>query len=145
MGDALDFDRYETAIGRLILACSRVEYELFRAYQEWLPSRSYFNDRYASRFDRVIESAQERVARPESLVEMLVGMRDLAAIRHLVAHNPIHHVATEDRHRFQTPMDFAVLDNKGGEQALSLEELEAFADKARSLSIRLAVSLRTQV
>ena len=58
MDDELDFEKWEAAIGKLILACSRVEYELIRLYEKWLPDRVYHKDAYLSRFDKSIGVAR---------------------------------------------------------------------------------------
>lgn len=145
MDNGVDFDRLEAAIGKLILACSRVEYELLRLYRSWMPSRDYFRDSYAKRYDRAIGEAKQKVGETHEMVEMLISMRKLSSLRHQVAHNPIHHVTSRDRESHGISAEFAIFDQKGSEAPLSLDDLESQAADAYRLSVRLAVSLRTNV
>ena len=52
MNKELELEKWQAAIGKLIMACSRVEYELMRFYGTKLPERSYYDDSYFDRFDK---------------------------------------------------------------------------------------------
>jgi hypothetical protein len=144
MEDELDFTRIEAAIGRLILACSRVEYELFRLYQKWIPKHDYFAEKYAKRYNRAIEIARNKLNSADDVVEMLVRMKELTRVRHIVAHNPVHYINAGERDELGLHAEFAIVDQKGGQRALSISDMERYAREAYRLSVKLAGALRTR-
>lgn len=137
MEDELDFEKWESAIGKLILACSRVEYELIRLYEKWLPDRTYHEDDYLSRFDKAIGVAKRSLENGDNISELLIHMKKAANFRHLVAHNPIHYSSETD--------DFHIFDLKNNEDSVCVNELLSIAESVGIISIELTVQLRINV
>ncbi len=137
MDEELNFDKWESSIGKVILASSRVEYELSRLYEKWMPDRSYYSDDYLSRFDKSIGVAKQSLKNGDGIASKLIEMKVFAKYRHLVAHNPIHYSSdTESWHIFDMKDETVVVD---------LMDLEDIARQAYSLSIELSVMLRVHV
>ena len=137
MDDELDFEKWEAAIGKLILACSRVEYELIRLYEKWLPDRVYHKDAYLSRFDKSIGVARRSLKNGDTISELLVHMKKAANIRHLIAHNPIHYSSETN--------DFHIFDLKNNENSVCINELLSISESVGIISTELAVQLRINV
>lgn len=137
MKDELDFDKWESAIGKLILSCSRVEFELLRLYEKWLPSRKYHKDSYIDRFDKAIGVANRSLNQGSDVADLLIAMKKYAKLRHMVAHNPIHYSSSEDA--------WFIFDLKSGESAINISNLEQEAKLAGALSTRLCILLRVNV
>ncbi|MFV1874036.1 MAG: hypothetical protein ACMZ64_12010 [Oleiphilus sp.] len=137
MNDELDFEKWEAAIGKLILACSRVEYELMRLYDKWLPDRVYHEDAYLSRFDKSIGVAKQSLTNGYMIAELLVQMKRAANIRHLVAHNPIHYSSETD--------SFHIFDLKTNKDSVCLNDLLSISESVGNISIDLACQLRINV
>lgn len=137
MEKELNFNKWESAIGRLILSCSRVEYELIRLYEKWLPNRTYHSDSYLSRYDKAIGVAKESLNQGEQIASMLIQMRKFAHLRHMVAHNPIHYsTETETWHIF---------DLKDNKDSIDLQSLLDVSEKIYKLSTLLSYLLRVNI
>lgn len=137
MDDELNFEKWEAAIGKLILACSRVEYELIRLYEKWLPDRSYHDDAYLSRFDNSIGVARRSLENGDSISELLIRMKKAAKIRHLIAHNPIHYSSETD--------DFHIFDLKNKDGSVCINDLLLIAESVGITSTELSVQLRINI
>lgn len=137
MEDELDFKRWEAAIGKLILSCSRVEYELIRLYEKHMPDREYHSDGYESRFDKSIGVAKKALNNGEQIAAMLVEMKKVAFYRHLVAHNPMHYSSDTDT--------WHIFDLKINKDSVSLNELSQLSMSVDKLSSCLATELRINV
>ncbi len=130
----LDFEVWQLAIGKLIMACSRVEYELLKFYELRLPERSYLNDSYLDRFDKAI-GISKRIFDPKTgMVEGLIQMRKIAKYRHIVAHNPVHY--SNDTGNWH------IFDLKTEEDSVTLNDLVFISEEAELTSIRVAAGLR---
>jgi hypothetical protein len=140
MNDEVDFQKWECSIGKLILACSRVEYEIMRLYEKWMPNRNYYDDTYEKHFDTSIGVVKDNIQNGEKIADMLISMKQFAAKRHLVAHNPIHYSSASPE-----AGEFFIFDLKGNELRLSLKELEQDSYEAYCLSIDLCYQLRVNV
>jgi hypothetical protein len=137
MDEELDFDKWESSIGKIILACSRVEYELSRLYEKWMLDRSYYSDDYLSRYDKSIGVAKQSLRNGCDIGRKLIEMKAFSKYRHLVAHNPIHCSSdTESWHIF---------DMKDEKVEVDLNDLEEIARQAYKTSIDLSVMLRVYV
>ena len=137
MEDELDFEKWESAIGKLILSCSRVEYELMRLYQKHIPEREYHSDSYESRFDKSIGFAKKTLKNGNVIAAMLVEMKKVASYRHLVAHNPVHYSSYTDT--------WHIFDLKNNTDSVSLNELLELSKSVNNLSISLAAELRINI
>lgn len=133
----LKFEQWEVAIGRLILACSRVEYELIRLYVKYLPDRDYHKDSYESRFDKSIGVARSKLDCGERIASALVLMKKVAHYRHMVAHNPIHYSLETD--------NWYIFDLKSNKNSICLDELLELAKNIHKHSIALSADLRLNV
>lgn len=133
----LKFEKWESAIGKLVLACSRVEYELIRLYEKHLPGRDYHKDGYESRFDKSIGVAKSRLECGDRIAEALIVMKKAAHYRHLVAHNPIHYSSETD--------NWHIFDLKNNEISICLDELIGLSKNISKHSIALSADLRINV
>ena len=137
MDEDLDFDKWEFSIGKIILSCSRVEYELSRLYEKWMPERSFYSDDYLSRFDKSIGVAKNSLKNGDEIARKLIEMKALSKYRHLVAHNPIHYSSnTESWHIFDLKDEIIEVD---------LNDLGKIAEECWRISIDLSVMLRVNV
>ena len=137
MENELNFEEWESAIGRLILSCSRVEYELIRLYEKWLPNRTYHSDGYLNRFDKAIGVAKESLNQGEQIATMLIKMRTFANLRHMVAHNPIHYsVETQTWH---------VADLKENKDSIDINRLLDVVEEVHKVSTILSYLLRENI
>jgi hypothetical protein len=132
-----DFERWEAAIGKVVLACARVEYELIGLYEKWMPDRIYHDDSYEGRYDKAIGVARSSLPKGNEIATNLIEMKKYARYRHLVAHNPIHYSSESDT--------WKIFDLKNNEIEVSLSELEEISGKAYKLSVQTAVLLRVNV
>lgn len=137
MEEELDFDKWEAAIGKIILACSRVEYELSRLYEKWMPGRNYHSDDYLGRFDKSIGVAKKSLPEGGAIAEKLIEMKGYARYRHLVAHNPIHYSSDTD--------SWHIFDLKDEKSEVDLNDLIELSNKAYETSIDLSALLRVNV
>jgi len=137
MAEDLDFEKWEVAIGKLILACSRVEYEISRLYEKWMPTRNYHADSYLGRYDKAIGVANTSLNRGDLIAERLVEMKKFAEYRHIVAHNPIHYSDETD--------SWYIFDSKGQKPEVNLNDLISLSARASEVAIYLAVLLRIHV
>ncbi len=137
MDEDLDFDKWESSIGKIILSCSRVEYELSRLYEKWMPDRNFYYDDYLSRFDKSIGVAKKSLKNGDEIASKLIEMKAFSRYRHLVAHNPIHYSSnTESWHIFDLKNEIIEVD---------LSDLEKIAQESWKISIDLSVMLRVNV
>lgn len=132
-----DLDKWEIAIGKLILSCSRVEYEIIRLYEKWLPNRSYHSDDYFGRFDKAIGVAKTKLENGQEISEKLVEMRKYAKFRHLIAHNPVHYSNESE--------EWEIFDLKNEEESVNFSCLVTITQEIYELSVKLAVLLRVNV
>lgn len=137
MSEDLDFCKWESAVGKLILSCSRVEYELMRLYEKHYPEKNYHTDSYEKRFDKSIGFARNHLRDGEEVANMLVNMKQVAFYRHLVAHNPIHYSSVTD--------NWHIFDLKTNKDSVSLDELVKLSKAVDEFSINLATKLRINV
>lgn len=137
MEKELDFEKWEAAIGKIILACSRVEYELSRLYEKWMPDRDYHSDSYLCRYDKAIGVAKESLRESSPIVEKLIEMKRFSRYRHLVAHNPIHYSSKTN--------SWHIFDLKDEKSEVDLNDLIGISQKIYEVSIDLAVLLRVNV
>jgi hypothetical protein len=137
MNEEINFDKWESSIGRIILSCSRVEYELSRLYEKWMPDRSYYSDDYLSRFDKSIGVAKQSLKNGDNIGRKLIEMKAFSKYRHLVAHNPIHYSSDTGL--------WHIFDMKDEKIEVDLNDLENIASKAYKTSIDLSVMLRVNV
>ncbi len=133
----LDFEKWEPAIGKLILACSRIEYELMRLYEKHMPDRDFHADSYESRFNKSIGVAKKSLENGDYIAEFLIFMKRVANFRHLIAHNPIHYCSSTDA--------WHIFDLKNNENSLSLDEIMSLAKPVDNISSILAAQLRINV
>ena len=137
MNNEIDFEKWELAIGKIVLAGSRVEYELIRLYEKHLPERDYFSDGYLDRYDKAIGFCKKSLNDGFLISRRLIEMKKVAELRHLVAHNPIHYYAPDDT--------WCIFDNKNQEQKITLQELEKEALRLWDISVGLSALLRISV
>lgn len=137
MEEKLNFELWEAAIGKLILACSRVEYEMIRLYEKRIPEVLYHRDSYLNRFDRAIKIAKASLDNGDEISGKLAEMKKFAEYRHLVAHNPIHYSNETD--------SWHIFDLKNNSKSVQINDLCEIAEEAKSLSIELCVLLRCNV
>ena len=130
----LDFEKWQMAIGKLIMACSRVEFELLRFYQLRLPERSYLDDSYLDRFDKAIGVSKIVFDSEIGVVQGLIKIRKIASYRHMVAHNPVHYSSETD--------EWHIFDLKSGKYSVTLNDLVSISQEAELTSIRVASALR---
>lgn len=133
----MEFNKIEAAIGKMVLACSRVEYELIRLYEKYLPERAYHRDSYFDRYKNTITVAKVSLTNGDMIAKKLTEMKEIAEYRHLVAHNPVHYSnETETWHIF---------DLKQNKKSVSINNLGALSEAANKLSMELSVLLRVNV
>lgn len=131
----LDFEEWQMAIGKLVMACSRVEFELLRFYKLRLPERSYLDDSYLDRFDKAIGVSKKIFDSKMGITKGLIEIRKIANYRHMVAHNPIHYSSDTDT--------WHIFDLKNGKDSITLNELVSISKQAELSSIQIAGALRT--
>ncbi len=90
MDDELDFDRWASAVGKIVMSLSRVEGELLMKYETSLSKNRYFKDSFWQRLSKIrelynTECGENSVA--DSLFEKILKATEY---RNLVAHNPIY-------------------------------------------------------
>ena len=132
----LIFEKWEMTIGKLILACARVEYELFRLYNYWIPAKTFHNDNYEKRYDKFIGLVKMKLNN-DTIVNQLIEMKSFVKFRHIIAHNPIHYSNSHNEWR--------IFDLKNNNKSIPLDELIDISKKANDLSIRLSANLRINV
>lgn len=137
MNDELDFNKIEASIGKMVLACSRVEYELIRLYEKYLPERAYHRDSYFYRYNKAINIAKSSLTNGNMIATKLIKMKEFAEYRHLIAHNPVHY--TNDTGTWH------ILDLKQNNKSVAINNLAALSEAANKLSIELSVLLRVNV
>ena len=143
MDEDLDFEQWEAAIGKLLMAFARVEYELLQLYKAWLPMRDYFRDSFDQRFDKAIGACKRHLPGNNNVIGLLIKMKQWGRLRHLIAHNPIEaHVYEEGGERC---VSFFIVDSKGSEERVSLADLRNTSLSAWRASVALAVELRINV
>ncbi|MGI1668867.1 MAG: hypothetical protein K6L74_00945 [Neptuniibacter sp.] len=143
--DELDFEKWEALIGKIILACTKVEYELTRLYEVCLPNRDFHKDDYSGRFDKAIGVAKSRLKNGDVIANMLIEMKKYSKIRHMVAHNPIHYLSQEERKMVSDGCEFGILDAKKGGEVVTIKSIEKDATNASNLSNALCSELRINV
>ena len=137
MNNELDFNKIEAAIGKMVLACSRVEYELIRLYEKYLPERDYHRDSYFDRYKKAISVANATLTNGDIIAQKLTEMKTIAGYRHLVAHNPVHYSNETGT--------WHIFDLKNNKKSESLNNLGALSVAANKLSRELSVLLRVNV
>lgn len=137
MTEILDFDKWEKLMGKLILSCARVEYELMRLYEFWLPNRKYYEDSYEDRYNKAIGITKEKLGENHTMIEEMIKMKSIALYRHIIAHNPIHF-----SNEFN---EWRIFDLKTNSESINLLELETLANNAELNSIKLSANLRINI
>lgn len=133
----MEFEKWESAIGRLVLSCSIVEFELLRLYEKYLSKRSFYDDSYLNRFDNSIGVVKREFLIGDEIAENLIEMRKMAEYRHLVAHNPVLYDKERECCYIQ--------DQKNGNATIDLSEIIARADYFMILSGEIRFFLQTHV
>tara|TARA_R100001230_G_C5494920_1_gene41126 strand:- start:59 stop:475 length:417 start_codon:yes stop_codon:yes gene_type:complete len=134
MSNQLNLESWKQLIGKLILSCTRVEYELFRLYKNWLPNRQFYDDTYEDKYNKSIGITKEKVGEHNELLEELIEMKKIAKYRHLVAHNPVHYC--------NKTSSWKIFDLKKEELSIDINDLKDITNRAESLSILLSKNLR---
>ena len=137
MTEILDFDIWEKLMGKLILSCARVEYELMQLYKFWLPNRNYYEDSCENRYDKAIGVTKEKLGKNHPMIEEMIKMKSIALYRHIIAHNPIHF---SNEHN-----EWRIFDLKTNSESLNLSELKKLANNAELNSIKLSANLRINI
>ena len=137
MREELNFNEWESSIGKLILSYAQVEFELMRLYKIWIPDREYKDETYEERFKKAIGVAKDRLGSEHSTIEYLIKMKRFLPFRHLVAHNPIPYSNQDD--------DWYIFDLKNQKSKINLNELIKISNDLFFVSLRLCKELRINV
>ena len=132
-----DFERWQFAIGKLIFSCARVEYEILKLYNKWLPKRDFHKDKFKQKYDVTIGIVKSKFGKEHELVMQLIEMKSYASIRHVVAHTPVHY-----SHEYY---DWRFFDLKSNLISFNILELEKISKKAELDSIILSMNLRVNL
>jgi hypothetical protein len=89
MDDELDFDRWESAIGKIVLSLSRVEGELLLKYEQSISRTKYFNATLSERLNKIEELYNDECGENDRASSFFEQIRKDIKFRNLVAHNPI--------------------------------------------------------
>jgi len=89
MDDELDFSRWESAVGKLVMSLSRVEGELLLKYEQKLSRTKYFNADLRERLNKIEELYNSECGQNKYAYDLFNQIRSDTKFRNLVAHNPI--------------------------------------------------------
>lgn len=137
MSKELNLEEWQQQIGKLIMSCTRVEYELSRLYKIWLSNRNFSDDSYDEKYNKSIGISKLNIGEHHEMIQQLVEMKKIATHRHLVAHNPVHYSNESSTWR--------ILNLKSNKESIGLFELEVLAERAEILSLKLSANLRVLI
>ena len=89
MDDELDFGRWESAVGKLVMSLSRIEGELLLKYEQKLSRTKYFKAEFKERLNKVEELYNSECGENQYASGLFEQIRLDTKFRNLVAHNPI--------------------------------------------------------
>lgn len=137
MSKELNLEEWQQQIGKLIMSCTRVEYELSRLYKIWLSNRNFSDDSYDEKYNKSIGISKLNIGEHHEMIQQLVEMKKIATHRHLVAHNPVHYSNESSTWR--------IFNLKSNKESIGLFELEVLAERAEILSLKLSANLRVLI
>jgi hypothetical protein len=136
MDEELDFDRWEAAIGKIIISYARVEFELMSKYEEFLPEDNYFKDRFADRLKKIENLYNTECGKNAKASALFKKIKDQAKLRNLVAHNPVLADVTNG------VLTFKIYSARKPTVIYNVVELEQQAQSISNLCINFSVLLR---
>ncbi len=89
MDDELDFGRWESAVGKLVMSLSRIEGELLLKYEQKLSRTKFFKAEFKDRLNKVEELYNSECGENRYASGLFEQIRLDTKFRNLVAHNPI--------------------------------------------------------
>lgn len=89
MDDELDFSRWESAVGKLVMSLSRIEGELLLKYELKLSRTKYFKADFKERLNKIEELYNSECGQNKNASDLFDQIRLDIKFRNLVAHNPI--------------------------------------------------------
>jgi hypothetical protein len=136
MDDELDFERWESAVGKIVMSLSRVEGELLMKYQSHFSKTKYFKDSLKERLSRIQELYNKECGNSFSATLSFKQVLDDIEYRNLVAHNPVYADTSGEFLKFKV----STLKNDG--ISIDLPELECEAKRIWSSCVDFNVLLR---
>jgi hypothetical protein len=136
MDDELDFDRWESAVGKIVMSLSRIEGELLMKYESHLSKTKYFNDTFKERISRIHELYNAECGNNSTATSLFKQVSDDIEYRNLVAHNPVYADTTGDFLKFE----ISTIKTDG--ISIDLSELECEAKRIWTSCIDLTYFLR---
>ena len=101
MDDELDFDRWESAIGKIVMSLSRVEGELLMKYEQHFSKTKYFKDTLKERISRIHELYNAECGKNSQASSLFEQISKDIEYRNLVAHNPVYADTSGDFLKFE--------------------------------------------
>lgn len=136
MDDELDFDRWESAVGKIVMSLSRVEGELLMKYETHFSKTKYFKDSFKERISRVHDLYNAECGTNSTADSLFFQVSEDIEYRNLVAHNPIYADMGGEFLKFK----ISTLKSEG--ISIDLIELERKAHRIWSTCLAFAVLLR---
>ncbi len=136
MDDELDFERWESAVGKIVMSLSRVEGELLIKYQSHFSKNKYFKDSFKERLARIQELYNNECGINLLATSLFEQVSDDIEYRNLVAHNPVYADMSGEF------LKFKVSTLKSDGISIDLPELECEAKRIWSSCIDFTVLLR---
>jgi hypothetical protein len=136
MDDELDFDKWESAVGKIVMSLSRVEGELLMKYESHFSKTKYFKDSFKGRLNKIKELYNAECGKSIASDLLFVQVSQATDYRNLVAHNPVYADITGEMLKFK----ISTLKQNG--ISIDLIELKEEAKRISSLCTDFSVLLR---
>jgi hypothetical protein len=101
MDDELDFERWESAVGKIVMSLSRIEGELLMKYETHYSKTKYFKDTFKERISRIHDLYNSECGESSQATILFQQVSEDVEYRNLVAHNPVYADASGDFLKFE--------------------------------------------
>lgn len=136
MNEELDFNRWELAVGKIVMSLSCVEGELLMKYQCYFSKTKYFDATFNERLSAIRNLYEQECGKCQSAAILFEGVSKATAYRNLVAHNPVYADVSGDVLKFNISIV------KGAPISVDIDTLEKEAERIWSLCNDFSVLLR---
>lgn len=136
---AIEYTEWEIYTGRLIVSFGDIELLTYKLFEIWLESKSSKDYTLGKRLDKLIgyvDRLETEDGKKQKIKDLLIEAKKLNRKRNQIAHNPI---LLRKFDNSNSVYERAIVDLRGKNETLSLEELHEDADAADSLKSELFI------
>jgi len=123
---------WESSVGKIILSFGDLELVMYRLYEIYIPDRSYYDDNFESRFNKLIGTIKLTNSK-EKAVGALIELKKLSETRHLLAHSALYIDMYQHDTTGKIKLEMSITDKRLREKRITMTELKSIVKRTSKL------------